>query len=94
MLSLVWKLKQFGLFLYSLLFKNMFTIYLYLVQERIQKNLVGGVKVWLDWMLTKYKDGKPKKSVNKPFEKCFHNCGVFRIFFSEREHQISTYFQA
>ena len=34
-------------------------------------------------MLTKYKDVRPKKGVNKPFEKCFHVCGVFRIFFRE-----------
>ena len=34
-------------------------------------------------MLTKYKDVRPKKGVNKPFEKCFHICGVFRIFSRE-----------
>ena len=33
--------------------------------------------------ITKYKDVRPKKGVNKPFEKCFHVCGVFRIFFRE-----------
>ena len=32
-------------------------------------------------MLTKYKDTRPNKGVNKPFEKCFYVCGVFRNFF-------------
>ena len=35
-------------------------------------------------MLTKYKDVRPKKGVNKLFEKCFHVCGVFRYFFRDR----------
>ena len=35
-------------------------------------------------MLNKYKDVKPQKGVNKPFEKCFHVCGIFRILFRER----------
>ena len=34
-------------------------------------------------MLTKYKDIRPKKSVNKPFEKCFHVWGVLRNCFRE-----------
>ena len=32
-------------------------------------------------MLTKYKDVRTKKGVNKPFEECFYVCGVFRNFF-------------
>ena len=32
-------------------------------------------------MLTKYKDVRPKKNVNKPFEKRFYVCGVFTNFF-------------
>ena len=32
-------------------------------------------------MLTKCKEVKPKKGVNKPFEKCFHVWGVFKKFF-------------
>ena len=34
-------------------------------------------------MLTKYKDVRLKKRRKKPFEKCFHVCGVFRNFFRE-----------
>ena len=34
-------------------------------------------------MLTKYKDVRPKMRHKKPFEKCFHVCGVFRNFFRE-----------
>ena len=37
-------------------------------------------------MLTKYKDVRPKKGVNKLFRKCFHVCGVFQIFFREGYH--------
>ena len=32
-------------------------------------------------MLIKYKGVRPKKGVNRPFVKCFHECGVFRNFF-------------
>ena len=35
-------------------------------------------------MLTKHKIVKPKKDVNKPFQKYFHMCGVFKIFFREK----------
>ena len=35
-------------------------------------------------MLTKYEDVRPTKRRKKPFEKCFHICGVFRNFFRER----------
>ena len=34
-------------------------------------------------MLTKYKNVRPKKDVNKPFERYFPICGVFRNFFRE-----------
>ena len=35
-------------------------------------------------MLTKYKNVKPKKGVNKPLKKYLHICDVFRNFFRER----------
>ena len=34
-------------------------------------------------MLIKYKDVTPKKRRKKPFEKCFHVCGVIKNFFGE-----------
>ena len=34
-------------------------------------------------MLSKYKAVRPKKRRKRPFAKCFHVCGIFRIFFSE-----------
>ena len=43
-------------------------------------------------MLTKYKKVRPKKGVNKPFEKCFHAWGVFRNYF--RGTQIGHIFKA
>ena len=44
-------------------------------------------------MSTKYKDVRPKKGVNKPFEKCFH-AGMYSKNFLERKHPISTYISA
>ena len=44
-------------------------------------------------MLPENKDVRPKKGVNKPFEKCFHVCGVFRIFFWERVPKFDIYFK-
>ena len=34
-------------------------------------------------MLIKHKEVRPKKGVNKPFEKCFHVWGIFKNFFRE-----------
>ena len=42
-------------------------------------------------MLTEYKEVRPKESVNKLFEECFHVWGVFRNFSGERAPN-STYF--
>ena len=39
-------------------------------------------------MLTKYKEVRPKKGVNKPFEKCFHVWDVFRNFFRDTQFRL------
>ena len=41
-------------------------------QGQIQKILEEGWNLELGWMLTKSKKVRPKKGVNKPFEKCIH----------------------
>ena len=43
----------------------------------------GGIKFGIRLNAITYKDVRRKKGVNKPFEKCFHVWGVFRIFFRE-----------
>ena len=45
-------------------------------------------------MLTKYKEVKPKKGVNKPFEKCFRVWGVFRNFFREEAPNFDLFLSA
>ena len=42
-------------------------------------------------MLTKYKNVRSKQGVNKPFEKCFYVCGVFRNFFREGASNFDTF---
>ena len=52
--------------------------------ERIHKILVGAMKfsIRLNVNYCKYKDVRPRKGVNKPFEN-FYVSGVFRNFFRE-----------
>ena len=45
-------------------------------------------------MLTKYKKVKPKKGVNKPFEKCFHVWRIFQNFFREGTLKLDIFFGA
>ena len=47
-------------------------------------------------MLIKYKEVRPKKDVNKPFEKCFHvwGIGLFRNFFREGAPKFNIFLRA
>ena len=45
-------------------------------------------------MLIKYKEVRPKKGVNKPFEKCLHIWGIFRNFFREGALQFDIFLNA
>ena len=44
-------------------------------------------------MLTKYKKVRPKKGVNKPFEKCFHVWEVFKNFFRKGAPNFIIFFK-
>ena len=65
---------------------------------KMDTNRNGSIKFWwggwnfgLVWMLTKYKNVRPKNGVNKPFEKYFHICGVFRNLFKEGAPKFDIY---